>query len=301
MNKQLIVIVSLAVSPLMATDKRFPLVITLPNSATVADVVASTVNGRTGFNIPLAPQFTHRGFFSAFPKGMKEYPALVECKHGTLTTAAMVRFIQKSPYLFSNRDQRAAYKKMLTDALKAHVTWYATKKEADLHKLHAAQNAVFERLQELELANPATKKRLEEILSTSSSAFDPALRLLKHVCTTPAAQIELQLASGKTNSHMQVIARIKPNATTQRIDANAKFFVCSMATAIATGLTYGVLATDASNNGWDQEAEVKRDGVIYKMMYAAGALCLIDALLSFTDLGLTPEPGDGIKVSINLA
>lgn len=147
----------------LRADSRRAVTLPMTQSATVADVVQSTHNGHTGFNIPLCPQFTKRAFWQSAPWSLHEYPAMHTDK---LTTAAMIRFITQSPQLFKNSIKEAAYKNALNAAIAAHKTWFSNKTEENAAKLHQAEDVVMAYLQTLRLSNSATRKAIEAILST---------------------------------------------------------------------------------------------------------------------------------------
>lgn len=156
---------------LAAGRKRITIPIT-PHS-TVADVVRSTHNGHAGFNIPLVPQFTNRFMFQAAPWSLHQYPAM-HTEH--LTTAAMVRFIQRSPELFEDSPKLSAYKKALSKAVEAHATWFSKQTPENAQKLHAAENEVMAFLQGIRLSKAKVRSTLENILSTPRGFFP--LRLI---------------------------------------------------------------------------------------------------------------------------
>lgn len=147
----------------LRSDSKRAVMLPMARSATVADVVESTHNGHTGFNIPLCPQFTKRAFWQSTPWSLHEYPAMHTDK---LTTAAMIRFITQSPQLFKNSIKETAYKNALNAAITAHKTWLSNKTEENAAKLHQAEDVVMAYLQTLRLSNSATRKAIEAILST---------------------------------------------------------------------------------------------------------------------------------------
>ena len=153
--KTLIALLCLTLPLRAAIDKRT--VITLHGS-TVADIICSERNGHVGFKIPLAPQFSKQR--------LNTYPALYRATSGTLTTGAMVRFIKHGYNLFDSVEKQRQYTACLNECIAAHKAWLEKKSESNLATLHALEDAVFCKLQELNLADQEIRQTLEAILST---------------------------------------------------------------------------------------------------------------------------------------
>ena len=323
-KKLLVPFLVLIAIPLSAADKRT--LVTLTGS-TVADVICSERNGHIGFNMPLAPHFTKRGIFESFPKGMTEFPALYKTVTGTLTTAAMIRFIEQGHTLFTNKTEQSNYKEALNECIQAYKEWYKDKTEDTAAKLAQKEDDVFTHLKKLSLANKETREKLEKIISTpvrnmfvrgvhslvlpkrayvakqKNGAFMikkalPITNFLKTIITHITSFIILN-GLAVTPIAIPFIANEKTTIKAiKAIIANEKKDITNALKNIET--IFKNIETILDPFLKKHETEVK---VFDWCTNAADRLIMLSIILttaaSFTDFKLAPEPGDGIKVVIN--
>lgn len=266
--------------PVTATDKRE--LVTL-NGSTVADVICSQRDGHVGFKIPLAPQFTQRNLFESFPKGMNEYPALYKTQTGTITTAAMIRFIKQGHALFTNKQDQEIYKKLLKEAIDAHKEWYTETSKENLDALKKAENNVFEQLKPLSLNSPEIRSKLEVILSSPQrNIISKGLRSL--ILPNRAWIFEKEKKDLKTKLMIKKSNFIL-NFTKQGVAALGPFAILAAFAHIIKHLP--------------DKTKLLLVTVIFAVIANIPVSSLLGTAASFTDFKLTPEPGNGIKVVID--
>ena len=132
--------------------------ITLPEDATVADLLISKSKERTGFNIPTIPPTTSRFFLRTAPMSMKSYNLYQTMAHGAqLTSAGVYRLLSNLHLLFFDKENGRIsadgidFQHAWEQALNAHKSWYADKNPESLAALYAAEDAVVEYLKKLPL------------------------------------------------------------------------------------------------------------------------------------------------------
>lgn len=292
-----------------AADKREIVTLPLPHGATVADVICSEVNGHIGFNIPLAPQFTKRGLFRAFPKGMSEYPAYFNMLKGRIRTVAIIRFIKQSPELFADAKERASYTTLLKKAVDAHKAWYANQTQENLLDLHAAEDDVFEYLKRLSLENPSVREKLEKILSTPvHNIFSRALRVLilpqrTYLAQNKCEETVIKLA-GFTNSSITALQAFAA-LPALHYAVWGKVFIVFVIEKHAKAMASKKLKNEGDFELYARLNPKKVRAAkffIYDLPHCYSILIsCINIIASFTDFKLTPEPGNGINVKIQVA
>jgi hypothetical protein len=300
-KKLLVPFLVLIAIPLSAADKRT--LVTLTGS-TVADVICSERNGHIGFNMPLAPHFTKRGIFESFPKGMTEYPALYKTQTGTLTTAAMISFIQQSPTLFTQGDtlfspgpQKKAYQKALQECISAHKAWYANQTDEMLAALHTAEDAVFEQLKTLSLDTKETREKLEKMLSTYDR-LDFSTQGNEDLGVNKLILPYRTWVSGEKTEN-PVIKKGHPLVNTGKqigVPASGVLTTVALSLCIDYLIKREVIARGKNISKLHEK-------LIYVVLLAPLAIgfgaTICGSAASFTDFKLAPEPGNGIKVVIN--
>lgn len=300
-STQAILALLLMALPANAADKRT--IVTLKGS-TVADVLSSRseVDGHIGFNVPLAPHFTERGLFRSFPKGMTEYPALFTTETGTITTAAMIRFIKNGHTLFNSAEDQAAYKKLLKTCIAAHKAWYATKSTDNLVTLRIAEGNIFNLLRRLSLTNSAIRDKLEKLLSSPSKN---ALAKTYHKLVLPK---RAWIAPQKDAIGSPAVKKSHPLANTAKqlsLSLGAFYIYVRCYSGTINKIVIGeVLPARAKVKTYRDNHPIARKAIDLGLNLPA--LILLSTLITssyaaFTDFKLAPEPGNGIKVVIKYA
>lgn len=274
------------------TDQRKEVILTLPETATAADLFTTLVEGKPTFSLPDTPQFSL--CYSTFPRN--HYPAEYTTEAGTITLGAFMRFIWQGHSLFKDRAAKTSYRKALCQAIGEHMLWnnkvFWNRKEYNPSQnwaaVLAAQEQVYTLLKQLPLNDPATKKTLERILSSPTGA-NPFTNLMRWTIFPGRFKIITDTATGKP--------AIKLPSFLSTLRAPAAY----LAVAAVSGWTAFYVPT--SPLGYLDDSEWTRIRVLL------GINCILSVLeagliplnnLVNNEIGLSPEPGNGIKVTINL-
>lgn len=180
------------------SERAKTITISLPETASVADLIRSKKRGHEGLNIPTVPRFSKRYPFS-LARILGEYKGHYKLRNGAmLTSAAMERFTNLAHLLLAdNEEQAQKLREKLDAAIQAHIDWCPCKtthyrgtpsisspkdftkknvnamspeeRQAKLMKLQSLEDEIFEILKKIPLKEPSTRVLVEKILSTSYS------------------------------------------------------------------------------------------------------------------------------------
>lgn len=134
--------------------------------ATVAEFLQSTKDEDSGFHLPVSPEFSNRHFWQTMPNKMSVYPAFYKLDSGIIPTAAIIRFIKGSPQLFEDKSVRKFYEQALADCISANKERLSTPSEKTHEKLKKAEATVYAFLARLDLSNPLTRHKVANLLTT---------------------------------------------------------------------------------------------------------------------------------------
>lgn len=270
----------------LTADIRTPVELTVNSNATVADLMASTVNGHTGFHLPDTPHFRHWYDITS----PRSYNAMYELNAGTITLGSFMRFIDQSPKLFSGGQNKAQYRKTLKTAIKAHKNYAARTTKANWKHLQKAEAMVFEQLQKLPVHDSRILKTLEELLSSHyiKKSFLRFIDGLAH-------------AAGKIITSFFILpfrANVKktPKTETTKEQYTIMRWPLWSMPLVAYGMLFhniyasSVLCLLIATGKGDPKNNLGPSSLILWGINLAAAL--------FSDIKLAPEPKYGIKVTI---
>ena len=161
----------LLASDAKSSQERAPMTFAVSPYATVAEFLQSTKADDSGFHLPASPEFSNRHFWQTTPSKMLTYPAFFKLDSGIIPTAAMIRFIKKSPELFEDKTVRKFYEQALAECISANKQWLSTPTEKAYEKLKKAEATVYAFLGRLDLANPLTRHKVANLLTTPKKGF----------------------------------------------------------------------------------------------------------------------------------
>lgn len=304
MKKLFLAYLTLLLAPIHAKTQDPRQTITLrvsKNASTVADLLTTTMRGKTGFNMPLAPQFTERSFFELAPKEMSSYPMLYETASGTITTAAIVRFIKQmqinttvlrdlARYNYILTEFNEAHETILDDCIEAHKIWYADPSDENLASLQDAEAKGFNYLKTLDLRKQHIRKFVEDALST------PVTPLPKWNNAKAFASFDFQ-------THQITAWSLRPKNFTSFISKKLKegLPIAFGMAALQYFVVAPMLAPRLAPMHQPDERGLRfvRKFATYATFALFGGLIASIHLLNWaTEDFTTPEPGDGIKVKI---
>lgn len=284
--------------------------ITLPEDATVADLLTSKTKERSGFNIPTIPQTTSRFFLRTAPMSMKSYNLYQIMTHGAqLTSAGVYRLLSNMHLLFFDKENGRIsadgidFQHAWEQALNEHKSWYSNKNPESLAALHAAEDVVVEYLKKLPLNDVKIRTAVENLLSTSTVDHG---RLYQRTTTSKKGK-EYNAEKAHPKGLMRVFAEC---SFKNIVNAATVAGVVSMLQVLARKpgakindeffdltTTWGLLNLTWNNMPWNNDKS-----------FLVGAAGLV-ALLGFmardiydwkTDFDLVPEPNHGVNVVIKL-
>jgi len=284
----------------------------MPQEATVADLLTSTVRAHTGFNIPTMPETVHTFFMRSAPMSMKSYNIYQKLACGVeITSAGLLRFIKNAHLLFFDKTtgrlspQGLDCQFAVQEALKAHRVWYAKKTTFALIDLNAKEDEVFRFLQKLPLNDPKIKMLTENLISTSEMDHN---RLFARTTVSARGSDSRAVKAypkgwfrgvGESFIKSGVFGYLAYKAVKT---AGYGFNACYVAHVSTLGFLLIEPSADERNGA---RLEVSRAKLIKKTSLAAGILVGLvlmgkDLYDWKTDYNLTPEPNGGVNLRIKL-
>lgn len=269
-------------SPANKTNLRTNVVLRLPENASVADLFAKIVDGKKTFSLPDTPQFARS--YEEFPH--YQYAAEYTAEAGTITLDALMRFINQGHTLFKDKSSQENYSKMLKTAIDCRALWgqkYPIYKTFNTPENWAAvltaQENVYAHLKQLPLSDPRVKRMLEEILSTPTD--QSTVKNILHSLLFPFRS--------------KVVKDKETNKPIIKLSYLASF------TSLTIYLSGAIFAFSSADYFRINNAPIS-ERIARWVSYFFWIMTVVSWLLNShnTSIRLSPEPENGINVTINL-
>lgn len=206
---------ALCLSPLHAAETDQRQVVRLKiyeNAATVAGLLTTTMRGKTGFNLPLIPRFTHHSWYQVAPKKMLSFPMFQDTASGRITTTGVDCFLfvtshetigkiwfkdmlkHSHPEMTQKelKEHFKIYKENIKDCIKAHKEWYANPSDENLSSLQKKENLLAQDLELLDLRQPIVRGSVEELLSLPQEVAVNSKKISLFNFTTNTVELALK-------------------------------------------------------------------------------------------------------------
>jgi hypothetical protein len=286
-------------APATTSDLRTPVIITLPETATVADIFATKVDGKHFIKMPNSPHFyktissfssvngSRENSYGAYPAYYNPKEPCDEYYYKTIPTlAAFLRFLDEIPQVCQEPSDKKKIKQIIEGVKHCALTyrhpWTWLDKKVNpygrlsdqerLTNLRNEEASLYAELSKLPLNDPFIKNKVESILSTHPDS------LPTNVINALFFPFRSKIAETSFASEPKIeISNFSPSG----------MYVAAM-------LAFACLSSATKHNSIKNFAT---GGLL-----GSGVLLLISVCANILNstANLAPEPGHGIKVTINL-